>query len=37
VKGFASRLQACGRAPILGVHQWWVHPDDEVGEGFLLL
>jgi trans-L-3-hydroxyproline dehydratase len=28
--------EIAGRASITGVHQWWVDPDDEVGEGFLL-
>ena len=28
--------EIAGRASITGVHQWWVEPDDEVGEGFFL-
>lgn len=28
--------EIAGRASIVGVHSWWVDPEDEVGEGFLL-
>ena len=28
--------EIAGRASIVGVHNWWVDPEDEVGEGFLL-
>jgi proline racemase len=28
--------EIAGRASIVGVHSWWVDPEDEVEEGFLL-
>ena len=28
--------EIAGRASIVGVHSWWVDPEDEVGDGFVL-